>query len=146
MTLHIFYFIIQSLVIVAGFKLYDIFRTRWEYAFNQRKERYSKIWHACGFWTVALTVSISAIGFLPLDIVFRFFPLASVFVWIVYDIAWNLTNERSILYAGNGGGSFLEMVFSWLTKKFGFDLRFWSFISKFLLFVFSLIWAFKHNL
>lgn len=144
MFIQILLFIASCLPVVAGVKLYDLFRSRWEDAEPGTKERehYSRLWHATGFWTVMITCLIIGLHRFEFLVILRFFPLLSVFVWVVYDIAWNLWHNESILYPGNGGGSFLEMIFSWLTRKLGFDLTFWTFITKFLGLVVSLIIAF----
>lgn len=147
MLINILTFVLSSLPVFVGFKLYDVYRTRWRYAHEPKlKEKLSKTWHAIGFWMVLITVLIMAWHTLPLEIIIRFGPLACVLGYIIYDVAWNLFNDEGIWYPGNGGGSFMELFYSWLADKVGFDLTFWTYYTKFLLLVGSLIWAYKHNL
>lgn len=148
MFIKILLFVLSVLPVVIGLKLYDLYRYRWEKSFiNSERERLSKIWHAIGYWTVLTQVVVIALHYFSILQILQYGPLSAVIVWWVYDLGFAIfSDQEDILYPGNGKGSFLELAYSFLGEKVGWDTRFWAFYIKFLSFLGALILAFTHNL
>jgi len=130
-------FILSVLPVIVGLKLYDIFRRKWETATGRKREKYSIIWHAVGWFTIfANTVIIAAI-LLTVTQSVKVGLLVAAITWIIYDAVWNLGNGQKWNYIGDGHGSSFEKLCTWLGKKI-FDARFWHWFLKIVFLVISI--------
>ena len=105
------------------YKLTDVYRFKWE---NSKRvniyrdtEKYSLIWH---FWSACLNLSNFAIIFYFLKFTaWDYLPLILVIARFIYDLAWNMMNGCYWSYPGDGKGSMLERVDSFIANITGID-------------------------
>ena len=117
------YFLLATLPVIAGLKLYDLWRSDYERSTGNQRDHFEKLWHAAGFWTMWLTVIINALLWIPVKVILLNITWVTALGWIVMDLAWNINHNVYWLYPGNGKGNMLEIWTYASAQKLGLNYK-----------------------
>lgn len=102
------FFIISVLPVIAGLKLYDLFRSSYECTTGAKRLHYEVLWHATGFWTMWIAIIANALLWIPFHVIITNILWVAALGWFIMNTVWNLYHGAAWLYPGNGEGNLLE--------------------------------------
>lgn len=135
-------FFLVTINFILMSRLWDTTRRKFENATNKiDRRKFDLYWHLVSYLIQAeITVYAFYKCGLPLSFAFRFLPVFLASGWILLDFIWNITNNKNLMYQGDGTGSGIEEVMTKIAKLFRLKRYEFTIISKATFLIISIGW------